>query len=75
MTTITDTKLNRRIFEDLGKDKKGNKIYGKCIGYKPSSVKQKKVIEHQGKKMNVFVSDGQVINPRREYKRQFGNNY
>ena len=43
---------------------------GKVAFIEPAKQKTPKVISYEGKEMLVLVSEGQIINPKKEYKRR-----
>lgn len=61
MSKRTQTKLSRTmVYKDTNK-----------VAYiAPPAQKTPKVISYEGKEMLVLVSEGQIINPKKEYKRR-----
>lgn len=75
MSKITNTKLNRRRYAIAGYDKEKRPIRGKFVGYEPVSPRRESFVTMTptgGRliKIQVFLSDGEAVNPKRRFKRE-----
>lgn len=67
MSRRTQEKENRRVVVQINKDKK-NPVYA-TIGYRRPEERKLIAVSYKGVEMHELVAKGQVINPRKAYKR------
>lgn len=73
MSRITQSKLNRRLLPAV-KDKLGKiHVVGRHVGFEPAPLPKKQLITYEGVTFEVLVSPGQIINPKKAYKRYLQN--
>lgn len=69
MSRMTAARRARALYPAVKDDAGRTRIVGRRVGFEPPAGREIRVVEHDGVRFEVLVSPGQIINPKKLYKR------